>query len=77
MAGIQALGASAAPVAFGSIYDVTHSYRIDYEAWAVAAFVASLIFLILPRYRFSPDSGRMPAAPASPPPSAAVAAPAA
>ena len=77
LAGIQALFASFAPVVFGRIYDVTHSYRIDYEAWAVAAFVASLIFLILPRYRFSPDSGRMPAAPASPPPSAAVAAPAA
>ena len=70
MAGIQALGASAAPVAFGSIYDVTHSYRIGYEAWAVAAVVASAIYLILPRYRFSADIGAMPAAPRSRPPKA-------
>ena len=70
MAGIQALGASAAPVAFGRIYDVTHSYRIGYEAWAVAAVVASAIYLILPRYRFSADIGAMPAAPRSRPPKA-------
>ena len=67
LAGIQALFASWAPIVFGRIYDVTHSYRIGYEAWAVAAFSASLIFLILPRYRFSADLGAMPAAPKSGP----------
>jgi len=71
MAGIQALAASAAPVVFGRIYDVTHSYRIGYEAWAVAAAAASLIYLILPRYRFSADIGAMPAAPRSKPPAGA------
>jgi len=76
LAGIQALFASWAPVVFGRIFDVTHSYRIDYEAWAIAAFVASLIYLILPRYRFSPDMAILPPAPRSEPPSAAVAAPA-
>ncbi len=62
MAGIQALFSSWAPIAFGRIYDVTHSYRIGYEAWAAAAFLASLIYLILPRYRFSANIGAMPAA---------------
>jgi sugar phosphate permease len=61
LAGIQALFASWAPVVFGRIYDVTHSYRIGYEAWAIAAFAASLIYLILPRYRYSADIGSMPA----------------
>ena len=63
LVGIQALIASWAPIVFGRIYDATHSYRIGYEAWAVAAFAASLIYLILPRYRFSADIGVMPAAP--------------
>ena len=62
LAGIQALFSSWAPVVFARIYESTHSYRIGYETWAVAAFVASLIFLILPRYRFSADIGAMPAA---------------
>lgn len=61
LAGIQALGASIAPLVFGHIYDVTRSYRIGYEAWIVAVIVAALIFLILPRYRFSADLGAMPA----------------
>ena len=63
LAGIQALFASWAPLVFGRIYDVTHSYRIGYEAWAVASVVAALIYLILPRYRFSADIGAMPAEP--------------
>ena len=67
IAGIGALGASAAPVVFGRIYDVTHSYRIGYEAWAAAALVAALVYLILPRYRFSANIGAMPAAPKGPP----------
>ena len=71
LAGIQALFASWAPVAFGRIYDVTHSYRIGYEAWAVAAFGASLIYLILPRYRFSADIGAMPETPKTRPAAAA------
>ena len=69
LAGIQALFASWAPVVFGRIYDVTHSYRIGYETWAIAAVVASLVYLILPAYRFSADIGAMPAAPRSKPPS--------
>ena len=68
LVGIQALFASWAPVAFGRIYDVTHSYRMGYEAWAVAAFAASLIYLVLPRYRFSADIGAMPEAQSSKPP---------
>ena len=76
LAGIQALFASWAPLVFGRIYDVTHSYRIGYEAWAVASVVAALIYLILPRYRFSADIGVMPAAPRTEPPPTAVAAPA-
>ena len=63
LAGIQALFASWAPLVFGRIYDVTHSYRIGYEAWAIASVVAALIYLILPRYRFSADIGAMPAEP--------------
>jgi MFS family permease len=63
MAGVQALGASAAPVVFGRIYDVTHSYRIGYEAWTAASLIAAAAFLILPRYRYSADLGAMPAAP--------------
>ena len=62
LAGIQALFASWAPVVFGRVYDVTHSYRIGYETWAIAASLAALIYLILPRYRFSADLGAMPAA---------------
>jgi sugar phosphate permease len=63
MAGIQALGASAAPLVFGRIYEVTRSYQIGYEAWTAAAILAALIMLILPRYRFSANLGAMPAAP--------------
>jgi MFS family permease len=63
MVGLPAFGAAVAPVVFARIYDVTHSYRIGYETWAGAAFVAALIYLILPRYRFSADIGAMPAAP--------------
>ena len=62
IAGIAALGASAAPVVFGRIYDVTHSYRIGYEVWAAAALAAALVYLILPRYRYSANIGAMPAA---------------
>jgi MFS family permease len=69
LAGIMALGSSAAPVVFGRIYDVTHSYRIGYEAWIISVIAAALIYLILPRYRFSADIGAMPAAPRSSPPS--------
>jgi sugar phosphate permease len=69
LAGIQALFSSWAPVVFGRIYDVTHSYRIGYETWAIAAFIASLVFLILPAYRFSADIGAMPAATRPGPPS--------
>jgi sugar phosphate permease len=61
LVGIQAVFASWAPIAVGRIYETTHSYRLGYEAWAVAAFIASLIYLILPRYRFSADIGAMPA----------------
>ncbi len=52
---------------FGRIYDVSHSYRFGYEVWAAAAFAASLIYLILPRYRFTADIGAMPEAPKSKP----------
>jgi sugar phosphate permease len=62
MAGIPAFGAAVAPVVFARIYDVTHSYRIGYEAWVAAAAGAALIYLILPRYRFSANIGGMPAA---------------
>ena len=67
LVGIQALIASWAPIAFGRIYDVTHSYRIGYETWAVACVGATLIYLILPRYRFSADIGVLPAPPGSGP----------
>jgi|WetSurMetagenome_2_1015567.scaffolds.fasta_scaffold53229_1 sugar phosphate permease len=67
MAGIQALGASVAPLVFGRVYDVTHSYRIGYEAWTVAVILAALIIVTLPRYRFSANLGAMPAAPKSGP----------
>ncbi len=70
LAGIQALFASWAPIVFGRIYDVTHSYRIGYETWAAACLVAALVYLVLPRYRFSADVGVMPAAPRSKPPAA-------
>ena len=61
IAGVGALGAAAAPVVFGRIYDVTHSYQIGYQAWAAASLVAAVVYLILPRYRFSADIGAMPA----------------
>ncbi len=73
LVGIQALIASWAPLAFSRIYDVTHSYRIGYEAWAVACVAATLIYLILPRYRFSADIGVMPAPSAAGPPAGAAA----
>ncbi len=76
MAGIQALAASAAPVAFGRIYDVTHSDRIGYETWAAAVVLAAGVFLILPRYRFSADIGAMPAEPKRPSGGAAASMPA-
>ena len=65
LAGVQALFASWAPVVFGRIYDVSHTYRFGYEVWAVAAFAASLIYLILPRYRFTADIRAMPEDPKS------------
>jgi sugar phosphate permease len=77
MAGIPAFGAAVAPVVFGRIYDVTGSYRIGYDAWAAAAVLASLVYLILPRYRFSADIGSMPAAPKAPSGGTMIAAPAA
>jgi sugar phosphate permease len=76
MAGAPAFGAAVAPVVVGRIFDVTHSYRIGYEAWAAAALAAALVFLILPRYRFSANIGAMPAAPKDASGEAMVAAPA-
>jgi MFS family permease len=76
MAGIMALGSATAPVVFGHIYDVSHSYRVGYQAWTAAALLASLIYLVLPRYRFSAQIGATPAAPRSKPPSGAAESPA-
>ena len=76
LAGIQALFASWAPIVFARIYVATHSYQIGYEAWAAAGIVAALIYLILPRYRFSANIGGMPAEPRKPADKAMIPAPA-
>ena len=65
MSAIQAMCMGFAPPIFGHIYDVTHSYRIGYEALIASAVFAAVVFLILPRYRFSANIGSMPAAPKS------------
>lgn len=67
MSAIQAMCMGFAPPVFGHIYDVTHSYRLGYEALIASAVFAAVVFLVLPRYRFSANIGAMPATPKPPP----------
>jgi MFS family permease len=52
--------AFAAPL-IGMIYDQTHSYRIAFILMMIAPVISGVVWLILPKYRYSADIGAMPA----------------
>ncbi len=52
----------AAPIV-GHIYDVTGNYDLAFEIGIGAALFSAVVFLVLPRYRFSANIGAMPAPP--------------
>ncbi|MEI9964974.1 MAG: MFS transporter [Caulobacteraceae bacterium] len=69
--GIQALCMGFAAPLMGFIYDTTHSYTLGFMAQIGASLLACVVYLILPRYRYSADIGSMPAPPKAPGPAPA------
>ena len=47
-----------APRMMGQIYDRTHSYRLSFIMMIVAPLISTLIWLVLPKYRYSANIGQ-------------------